>query len=143
MTTEKKDITLVMKQVTRNLCSTSNKASLGVSRKTQSNEISTYRGVLTDNGMAKNMRKLQSAFPKQNKEFFNVLAERLIANGFSDERLSDAVNNVIDNFQYKELNISDIVRFDKKRKLYNYQEACKLATRDGYEFGKDLQDYLM
>ncbi len=85
------------------------------------------------------MRKLQSAFPKQSKEFFNVLAERLIANGFTDERLSDAVNNVIDNFKFKELNIADIVRFDKKMRLYNYQEACKLVTEEGYEFGKDLQ----
>ena len=84
------------------------------------------------------MRKLQSAFPKQNKEFFNVLAERLIANGFTDERLADAVNNVIDNFQYKELNIADIVSFDKKIKLYTYSEACSMVTKDGYEFGKDL-----
>lgn len=90
-------------------------------------------------GVAKNMRRLQSAFPKQSKEFFNVLAERLIANGFSDQRLTDAVNNAIDNFQYKELNISDIVRFDKKMRLYNYSEACRLVTQDGYEFGKDLQ----
>lgn len=85
------------------------------------------------------MRKLQSAFPKQNKEFFNVLAERLIANGFTDERLTDAVNYAIDNFQYKELNVSDIVRFDKKIKLYTYSEACRMVTKDGYEFGKDLQ----
>jgi hypothetical protein len=90
-------------------------------------------------GVAKNIRKLQSAFPKQSKEFFNVLAERLIANGFTDKRLMDAVNNVIDNFQYKELNISDIVRFDKKMKFYNYKEACRLVTENGYEFGKDLQ----
>lgn len=90
-------------------------------------------------GVAKNMRKLQSAFPKQGKEFFNVLAERLIANGFTDERFADAVNHVIDTFQYKELNISDIVKFDKKVKLYNYSEACTLVTRDGYEFGRDLQ----
>lgn len=85
------------------------------------------------------MRRLQSAFPKQGKEFFNVLAERLIANGFTDQRFTDAVNHAIDNFQYKELNISDIVRFDKKVRLYNYQEACKLVTQEGYEFGKDLQ----
>lgn len=85
------------------------------------------------------MRRLQSAFPKQTKEFFNVLAERLIANGFTDERLTDAVNNVIDNFRYKELNIADIVCFDKKMKLYNYQEACRLVTEKGYKFGKDLE----
>ena len=85
------------------------------------------------------MRKLQCAFPKQSKEFFNVLAERLIANGFTDQRLTDAVNSVIDKFQYKELNISDIVRFDKKIKLYNYQEESRLVTEKGYEFGKDLE----
>ena len=67
-----------------------------------------------------------------------MLAERLIANGFTDERLTDAVNNVIDNFQYKELNISDIVKFDKKMKLYNYKDATNLVTEKGYEFGIDL-----
>ena len=72
-------------------------------------------------------------------QFFNVLAERLIANGFTDQRLTDAVNNLIDNFKFKELNIADIVKFDKKMKLYNYKEACKLVTEDGFEFGKDLQ----
>ena len=85
------------------------------------------------------MRKLQSAFPKQSKEFFNVLAERLIANGFTDQRLTDAVNNVIDNFKYKELNVSDIVGFDKRIMLYTYNEACCLVTEGKYEFGKDLQ----
>lgn len=101
--------------------------------------MSLYQGSLSDVGIAKSMRKLQSAFPKQSKEFFNVLAERLIANGFTDERLADAVNNLIDNFQYKELNISDIVRFDKRMRLYSYKEACRLVTEEGYEFGKDLQ----
>lgn len=108
-------------------------------RKTQANELSLYQGSLSDRGVAKNIRKLQSAFPKQSKEFFNMLAERLIANGFTDDRLTDAVNNVIDNFKFKELNIADIVKFDKKMKLYNYKEACKLVTEDGFEFGKDLQ----
>ena len=144
MTTKTKDIAVVLKQVTKNLCSTSGKALQEGLRKTQStNEISLYQGSLSDIGVAKNMRKLQSAFPKQNKEFFNVLAERLIANGFTDERLTDAVNNVIDNFQYRELNISDIVKFDKKIKLYNYKEACILVTRDGYELGKDLKRVTM
>ena len=126
-------------QLMKNLCTTSGRVLQEGLKKTQcSNEVSLYRGSLSDIGIAKNMRKLQSAFPKQNKEFFNVLAERLIANGFTDERLTDAVNNVIDNFQYKELNVSDIVQFDKKIKLYTYSEACRMVTKDGYEFGKDL-----
>lgn len=139
MTTKAVDIAVIINQVTKNLCSTSNKALQEGYRKTQSNEVSLYLDALSDMGVAKNMRRLQSAFPKQSKEFFNVLAERLIANGFTDQRLTDAVNNAIDNFQYKELNISDIVRFDKKMRLYNYSEACRMITQDGYEFGKDLQ----
>ena len=138
MTTETKDIAAVLKQVTKNLCTTSDKGLQEGLKKTQSNEVSLYQDTLSDTGVAKNMKKLQFAFPKQSKEFFNVLAERLIANGFTDERLTDAVNNVIDNFQYKELNISDIVRFDKKMKFYNYSEATTLVTEKGYVFGKDL-----
>lgn len=140
MTTETKNLTAIVKQVTTSLCSTSNKALQGAFRKTQSNnELSIYLDKLTDVGVAKNIRKLQTAFPKQSKEFFNVLAERLVANGFTDQRLTDAVNNVIDNFQFKELNISDIVRFDKTVRLYSYQEACRLVTEKGYEFSRDLQ----
>ncbi|HZJ79098.1 MAG TPA: hypothetical protein VFC69_00815 [Dysgonamonadaceae bacterium] len=139
MTTESKDMALIINRVTKSLCSTSNRALQEGFRKAQhSNELSLYEGALSDVGIAKNMRKLQSAFPKQSKEFFNVLAERLIANGFTDERLADAVNNVIDTFQYKELNISDIVKFDKKIRLYTYSEACRLVTEKGYEFGRDL-----
>ncbi len=48
-----------------------------------------------------------------------------MANGFTDKRLQDAVNYVIDNFQYKELNVSDIIRFDKYLKLYSYDEMLK------------------
>lgn len=66
--------------------------------------------------------------------FFNILAERVIANNFSGKRLKDAVNDVIDNFQYKELVVSDIIRFDKKIKLYSYNEVCNMATKGTASF---------
>lgn len=56
--------------------------------------------------------------------FFEILYERLDKNGFTGERLSDAVNHVIDNFPYKELNVADIVSFDKRAKLYSYAQMC-------------------
>ena len=67
-------------------------------------------------------------------EFYNILSERIAENGFSDERLKDAVNYVIDNFQYKELNVSDIIKFDKKVKLYTYSDVCDLVTKNKAEF---------
>jgi hypothetical protein len=93
-------------------------------------ELSLYSGgILTDTNIAVQLKKLQTAFPRQPAEFFNVLAERIVANGFTNERLNEAVNKVIDNFQYRELNVSDITRFDKKVKLYTYGGYCDLISR--------------
>lgn len=95
---------------------------------------------LSDVGIAKNLKKLQIAFPKQSVEFFNVLAERLIANGFTDERIKDAVNHIIDSFQYKELNISDIIKFDKRIKLYSHSDICNEIHNNRVSFS-DFEKY--
>ena len=49
----------------------------------------------------------------------------------------DAVNNVLDNFQYKELNVADIISYDKRVRLYTYTQICDeiangRATTDDY-----------
>lgn len=107
----------------------SKQGSKGVSRKTASNEISLYEGgMLTDTCIAISLKRLKEAFPKMQPAFFNLLSERIIANGFSDKRLADAVNNVIDNFEYKELNVSDIIKFDRKVKMHTYTEAAAMVT---------------
>lgn len=84
--------------------------------------------MLTDTCIAISLKRLKEAFPKMQPAFFNLLSERIIANGFSDKRLSDAVNNVIDNFEYKELNVSDIIKYDRKVKLHTYKEAAAMVT---------------
>lgn len=66
---------------------------------------------------------------KDNVDFFNLLSERVVANGFSNERLKDAINHILDNFQYKELVISDIIKFDRKVKLYTYSEVVSMVTK--------------
>ena len=58
-------------------------------------------------------------------EFWNVLAERIVSVGFTSKRLKNAIENVIDNFQYKELNISDIIKYDRRVKLYTGKEFCE------------------
>ena len=57
--------------------------------------------------------------------FFNILVERMMANGFTAGRLEDATAHVIDNFQYRELNVSDIIKFDRRVKLYTGKEFIK------------------
>ena len=69
--------------------------------------------------------RLSTAFPKMTKEFFVLLTEFVLEHEFTAKRLSDAVNHVIANFQYKELNISDVIKFDRRVKLYTGNEFMK------------------
>lgn len=78
----------------------------------------------TPDNIAKAIKRLRSAFPKMGNEFFDILYERLVKNGFTGQRLEDAVNHVIDSFQYKELNVADVVSFDKRAKLHTYNQMC-------------------
>lgn len=97
-------------------------------------EISLYSGELDPNLILQSVNRLKVAFPKMSNDFFNVLAERIVANKFTNKRLQDAVNHIIDNFQYKELNISDVVKFDKRVKLYSYNEVCVMVTKNQASF---------
>ena len=68
------------------------------------------------------------------KEFFVLLNEFILKEKFTQKRLEDAVNHVICNFQYKELNIFDIIKFDRRIKLYTYNEVCELVTKNKARF---------
>lgn len=68
-----------------------------------------------------------TAFPRMSNEFFILLSEYILKENFTEERLRDAVDKIICNFQYKELNISDIISFDKRIKLYTWNDVYKLS----------------
>lgn len=97
-------------------------------------EISLYSGELEPVVVLQSVNRLKVAFPKMSDEFFNILSERVVANSFCNDRLKDAVNYVLDNFQYKELNVSDVIKFDKRAKLYSYNEVCNLVTKGQASF---------
>jgi hypothetical protein len=73
-------------------------------------------------GIAVQIARLKIAFPKMERNFFDILAERIVDNDFTEKRLEDAVNHIIDNFLYKELNVADIIKFDRRIKLYTGNE---------------------
>ena len=83
----------------------------------------------TQEQLTRNIAKLEMAFPKMQGEFFKILLERIDANNFSNKRLENAVNYVIDRFQYKELNVADIVSWDRKINIYTYQQICNLIQK--------------
>jgi hypothetical protein len=97
-----------------------------ISRK--DNEISVYRGSLTDSNIVIELAKAKIAFPALPVDFFNMLSDRLKANGFTDDRLRDAVDHVIDTCLYPTPTIANFISFDKKIKLYTYDEYCKFCA---------------
>jgi hypothetical protein len=99
----------------------------------------------TNNEIAIGISKICSSFPRMEPEFWNILAERIRANKFTAERLKQAVEFVIDNFKYKELNVSDIIRFDRYIKLYTAGEFAYAQTTgiDPSEFEKREIDGVM
>lgn len=80
------------------------------------------------------VKKLSVAFPQQSPEFFSLAVEEMAQMGFTRQRMADAVTNLIRTFQYKQPNISDIVSYDKKHKIYTYgQMLSKLVCNGGTE----------
>jgi len=91
------------------------------------NEISTYKGELTPRFVMEQMAKIQNAFPALPSGFYEAMSARLKEAGFCNERLSDAVNHVIDTCIYPQPTIAQFISFDKKVKLYSYQDMLKMA----------------
>jgi len=83
----------------------------------------------TQEQIIRNIAKLEMAFPKMERGFFKILLDRIDANSFSNKRLENAVNYVIDRFQYKELNVADIISWDKKINIYTHQQICNLIQK--------------
>lgn len=114
-----------------------NNSSVQLSRESTgpcNNEISVYTGELNRNTIASEIKKLQVSFPSLEPEFFNVLSERVVMNGFSDQRLKDAIAHVIDTFTYQRPSIASIISFDHKVKLYDYHEVSELVTQNRSSF---------
>lgn len=96
-------------------------------------DISIFTGELSDVVIFEQMKVLKIAFPDMQQDFTELLMKRIRANGFSNTRLIAAVENVVDSFTYKKLNIADIINFDVRVKFYTYKELeSKVAA------GEDL-----
>jgi hypothetical protein len=93
------------------------------------NELSIYTGPLTDVGLVQGVATVQKAFPALPATFYDVLIDRLRENGFSDERLADAIAHVIDNCRYPTPTIADFISFDRRFTAYNYGDISKLVDQ--------------
>jgi len=92
--------------------------------------MSVYAGDRTKKGLADAIAKIETAFPGWSAEQSKVLKDRFADNGFSDQRMIDAVNHVIDTCTYPIPSVAEFIRFDKRVKVLTYSEITK-AQYDG------------
>jgi hypothetical protein len=96
------------------------------------NEISIYADPLaTREVITLELKKVLAAFPDISNDFIIILAERIIDNNFTIQRVKDSINNIIDNFQFPKSKISDFISFDKRVKLFTYNQIIDLVNQHG------------
>lgn len=65
---------------------------------------------------------IRDAFPDLPPGFYNVLADRIKEKAFTDRRLADAVNHVVDTCIYPKPTIANFISYGREVRLYTYQE---------------------
>lgn len=95
------------------------------------NEISLYSGPLTPRALVECSVKMQKAFPSLTPGFFEVLNERIKENGFSDSRLKDAVDYVVDNCIYPAPTIAQFISWDRRIKVLTFEDMIKKVNELG------------
>jgi hypothetical protein len=93
-------------------------------------EISLYKGKLTTPAVVASVAKIKAAFPALPGSFYDTFTERIIDNEFCDERLTAAVNCVIDNCLYPTPTIAQFISFDRRVKFYTYEEMLKMSSEN-------------
>jgi hypothetical protein len=99
-------------------------------------ELSLYRGSLTTNCVIQNTIKIKSSFPALPEGFYEIFSDRIQDCGFTDERLNDAVNNVIDTCIYPTPTIAQFISWDKRVKVYKYPDIIKMLDDDPKAFDR-------
>lgn len=98
--------------------------------------MSVYRDDLTTECIIEGTIKLKKSFPALGKDFFDVFSERIKNNDFTDKRLVDAINNVIDNCIYPTPTIAQFISFNNNVKLYTYDQVCVINDDSHNAFEK-------
>jgi hypothetical protein len=97
------------------------------------NKASLYTDELTIDVIAKQLNRIRIAFPNLKPDFFNILSERIKANNFTNKRLIDSVDNLIDNFTFQTPTVAEILKYDNVVQGYTYNEILEMMEKKGTE----------
>lgn len=97
-------------------------------------EMSIYTDELTTQNIINGTIKLKKSFPALTKEFFDMFSDRIKDNKFTDKRLNDSINHVIDNCIYPAPSIAQFISYDKRIKLYTYHDMVRMNDQTQVAF---------
>lgn len=99
-----------------------------VHRNEDSLEVSIYKQnqKVTPENLVKQIIRIKAAFPKLPPSYFEVFQDEIFNTGMSDKKLIDSVNNVIHNCEYPEPTMANFFKFDKRVKIYDYNQFLKI-----------------
>jgi hypothetical protein len=101
-----------------------------VTPKLNGNGLSVYSGKLTLRIVLEQNMEIAKAFPQLPGGFYEVLNRRLKEKEFTDKRLMDAVNHVIDTCQYPVPTIANFISYDKNVQILTYADLVKQLNDD-------------
>ena len=113
---------------------------------THTNSISVYRGELTSDCIIECNLIVKQAFPSLDVGFFTHFNRLIKEDKFSDDRLRKAVDHVIRSCVYPQPTVAQFLSYDKRIKLYCYNELVKMTDTnrnifEDYNFVESLGKY--
>jgi hypothetical protein len=84
------------------------------------------------------VKTLKNAFPALPMGFYDIMIDRMRANGFNEQRLMDAVANVIDTCVYPTPTIATLISWDRRVKLYTWAEVTDMIDK-----GAKMSDFII
>jgi hypothetical protein len=100
------------------------------------NEISIYNDLLTIKCVAEQSSRIRKAFPSLTEDFYTSFHQEIKRLNFTNNRLIEAVNELIANCEYPMPTLARVLGFDKKVKIYTYDDICDLVSK-----GNKWDDY--
>jgi hypothetical protein len=95
-------------------------------------ELSIYKpDKPTQDVLAWGLKTLQACYPDTNAIVFDILLDRFKANQWGNKKIKDAINHLIETHVYKTINPANILTFDRKRKLYSYNQMIEMVNKFG------------
>jgi hypothetical protein len=104
-------------------------------------EVSIYKEEKpTADVLAWAVKTLRACYPETDVLVFDILLERFKANNWGNDKIKDSINHLIENHVYKTINPANVLRFDRQKKLYTYNQLLNMVnTGDKFDKYKRIE----